>query len=123
MSVNKYPDNWWEIAYSRKCDVDFTCERCGHPHDPDNGYTLTVHHLNGNPADCRKANLAVLCQRCHLHVQAVPFVCLVNQLEMFDDFELRWLRPHLEGLGLTVPAVPVGSRRTPGQPDGVALTG
>jgi hypothetical protein len=31
---------------------------------------LTVHHLNGVKADCRWWNLASLCQRCHLTIQA-----------------------------------------------------
>jgi len=30
---------------------------------------LTVHHLNGDKADCRWWNLASLCQRCHLTIQ------------------------------------------------------
>lgn len=30
---------------------------------------LTVHHLNGNKADCRWHNLIAACQRCHLNVQ------------------------------------------------------
>jgi len=66
---------------------------------------ITVHHLNGNPGDCRPANLAVLCQRCHLHVQNMPLYKLANQLEMFGDFELIWLQPHLKGLGIPVPGV------------------
>lgn len=70
---------------------------------------LTVHHLNCDPGDCRRANLAALCQRCHLHVQNIPLVQLANQLEMFEPFELRWLQPHLEGLGILAPAVGVRS--------------
>ncbi|GAH88897.1 unnamed protein product, partial [marine sediment metagenome] len=27
---------------------------------------LTVHHLDGNKANCEDWNLAALCQRCHL---------------------------------------------------------
>jgi hypothetical protein len=30
---------------------------------------LTVHHLDGNKANCRWMNLVALCQRCHLAVQ------------------------------------------------------
>jgi hypothetical protein len=77
------------------------CERCGHPYTKGDGEwsacdarcthggpigffgafpfpcvaarwrILTVHHLNGNKADCRWWNLAALCQRCHLRVQRV----------------------------------------------------
>lgn len=32
---------------------------------------LTVHHLDGVPSNCDYTNLVALCQRCHLHVQAV----------------------------------------------------
>lgn len=52
-----------------KQKAGWCCERCGHPHDPRAGYTLTVHHLDGDKQNCRSANLAVLCQRCHLSVQ------------------------------------------------------
>ena len=55
-------------------------ERCNHlgptqpdPDVPDLWYAqwriLTVHHLNGDKADCRWWNLAALCQRCHLTIQ------------------------------------------------------
>ena len=30
---------------------------------------LTVHHVNGDKADCRWWNLVPLCQRCHLNIQ------------------------------------------------------
>ena len=29
----------------------------------------TVHHINGNKADCSYENLLYCCQRCHLHIQ------------------------------------------------------
>jgi len=35
-------------------------------HDPDHGYTLTVHHRDGDPGHNDPANLVALCQRCHL---------------------------------------------------------
>lgn len=45
------------------------CEHCGHSNDPEGGYALTVHHLNGDKSDCSFENLVALCQRCHLHIQ------------------------------------------------------
>jgi len=81
------------------------CERCGHPDDARAGYMLTVHHLNGNTEDSRRANLAALCQRCHLHIQNITLDHLSNQLEMFEPFELLWLDPHLYRLGLPVPKI------------------
>lgn len=92
-----------------RAEAGFCCERCLHPDDPQAGYMLTVHHLNGVPEDCRRANLAVLCQRCHLHIQNIPLDRLANQLELFDDFELRWLQPHLEGLGVRFPSAWISS--------------
>jgi len=66
----RYPANWAEIALEVKRRAGGRCERCGHLHDPANGRTLTVHHLDGNPANCAPENLVALCQACHLHVQA-----------------------------------------------------
>jgi hypothetical protein len=43
---------------------------------------LTVHHLSGEKADCRFWNLASLCQRCHLLIQAKVHL------------ERRWNREH-----------------------------
>ena len=66
-----YPDNWEEIARSVKDRADWHCEHCGHEHDPEHGYTLTVHHLDGVKSNVDAANLVALCQRCHLHIQAI----------------------------------------------------
>ena len=65
-----YPANWDEIARRVKGAAGWRCEHCGHPHEPDAGYTLTVHHLDGDPANNAPSNLVALCQRCHLSVQA-----------------------------------------------------
>ncbi len=65
-----YPPNWPEIATRVKERAGWRCENCGHPHDPQGYYCLTVHHINGDPSDCRERNLVALCQRCHLSIQA-----------------------------------------------------
>jgi hypothetical protein len=65
-----YPPDWDKIAQEIKDQADWKCENCDHPHDPENGHTLTVHHLDLNPANCVCANLVALCQRCHLSIQA-----------------------------------------------------
>lgn len=67
--IHGYPLNWDDIANEIKDQARWQCEHCGHPHDPEYGYTLTVHHLDGNLPDCRYKNLVALCQRCHLHIQ------------------------------------------------------
>lgn len=69
-STGDYPPNWKQIANEVKDAADWQCVRCGHPHDPKAGYTLTVHHLDLNPANNVWYNLAALCQRCHLRIQA-----------------------------------------------------
>lgn len=68
-----YPKDWPKIATRIKEAANWRCEHCNHPHDPASGHTLTVHHLDGNPANCDNDNLVALCQRCHLHIQARYF--------------------------------------------------
>ncbi len=65
-----YPDNWDEIALAMKTWANWKCEHCGHKHEPETGYALTVHHLDGIRMNCSWRNLLVCCQRCHLHIQA-----------------------------------------------------
>lgn len=53
---------------------------------------LTVHHLNGVKWDCRWWNLAALCQRCHLEIQARV---LMERVYPFEHSE--WFKPHAAG--------------------------
>jgi len=53
---------------------------------------LTVHHLNGNKADCRWWNLAALCQRCHLTIQG-----RVVMERAFIVEHSAWMKPHAAG--------------------------
>lgn len=64
-----YPADWHLLARRIKDVAGWQCTRCGHVHDPDRGYTLTVHHLDGDPGHNDPANLVALCQRCHLRAQ------------------------------------------------------
>lgn len=89
----EYPADWKEIATRVKAEAGNRCIRCGHP-DGDRmrkevweGHTLvpcddrcshrhdgklralTVHHLDGDKANCRWWNLLALCQACHLTIQ------------------------------------------------------
>lgn len=68
--MNTYPPEWPAIAERIKETASWRCEHCGHPHDVASGHVLTVHHLDGNKANCTESNLVALCQRCHLHIQA-----------------------------------------------------
>ena len=85
---NDYPENWDEIAKAIKDAADWKCERCGHSHDVDAGYMLTVAHMIPDKANVEKWNLAALCQRCHLHCQhKIDF----EQSYMFEHSEwVQW---------------------------------
>jgi hypothetical protein len=87
---SKYPDNWKEIAKAVKDEADWKCVRCGKLHDPENGYTLTVHHLDINPENSAWWNLAPLCQRCHLSIQSKV---IMERPYMFSHSE--WFRPYV----------------------------
>lgn len=53
---------------------------------------LTVHHLDGNKANCRWWNLVALCQRCHLQIQGRV------QMERVWPWEhSEWFRPYVAG--------------------------
>jgi len=77
-----YPPNWKDIAKACKDAAGWRCVRCGHEHDRATGHVLTVHHLDMNPANCEWWNLAALCQKCHLSIQARVIM------------ERVWLMPH-----------------------------
>lgn len=53
---------------------------------------LTVHHLDGNKANCRWWNLAALCQRCHLTIQGKVRMERVWPWEHSD-----WFKPYVAG--------------------------
>lgn len=91
-STGEYPENWAEIANTVKDEAGWRCVRCGHPHDPPAGYTLTVHHLDLNPANCAWWNIPALCQRCHLRIQNK--VVLERQW-IFEHTE--WFKPYVAG--------------------------
>lgn len=87
-----------------KAEVGFRCERCGTPERPEGGHTLTTNLLIKELGVITQDNLVVLCRHCQGHIQHMSLLSLVNQLAIFDNFELRWLQPHLEGLGVPLPA-------------------
>jgi len=103
MPKNMLPGERWEINYWAKSEAGFKCERCGRKEDPQSDNMLDVIALDKELPVFKWANLVVLCPSCRDFVQGIPWACLANQLEMFDDFEMRWLRPHLEGLGIPGP--------------------
>ncbi len=52
-----YPEDWDVIAKAVKEAAGWLCEHCGHVHEVASGYVLTVHHLDGDPANCDDSNL------------------------------------------------------------------
>jgi hypothetical protein len=87
---SQYPPNWNEIAQAVKDAADWKCVRCGHRHEPETGYTLTVHHLDIDPRNCAWWNIPALCQRCHLSIQGKV---ILERDWMFDHSE--WFRPYV----------------------------
>lgn len=92
MSVDTYPADWKQIATAVKDAAGWRCIRCGHAHEPATGYTLTVHHLTGQKANCAWWNLAALCQRCHLRIQGRVKMERVWMLE-----HSAWFKPYVAG--------------------------
>lgn len=88
-----YPPNWREIATAVKELAGWRCVRCGAAHVNRPGYTLTVHHLNMDAADCRWFNLAPLCCKCHLQIQHK--VIMDRPWVMTEHSE--WFRPYASG--------------------------
>ena len=88
-----YPPEWTkEFRDGIRREAGNKCERCGHPHEPAAGYSLTVHHLDNNKGNIARWNLAALCQRCHLAIQGKIFL---PQFFMFEHTD--WFKPHVEG--------------------------
>jgi len=84
-----YPPDWQEISKRVKEDAGWKCIRCGHPDDRESGHMLTVHHLDMNPGNCAWWNLAALCQKCHLRIQAKVIMerpWLLEHSEWFKPF-------------------------------------
>jgi hypothetical protein len=92
ISGSTYPPDWPDIAKRCKEAAAWRCVRCGHLHDPARGYTLTVHHLDMDPSNCRWWNLAALCQRCHLQIQAKV---VMERVWMFEH--TPWFKPYVAG--------------------------
>lgn len=93
-----YPPSWTkEFRDGFRAERGNTCERCKHPHNPEKGYALTIHHLDNNKSNCEEWNLAALCQRCHLHIQ--------NKVDMFQEYAFEhsaWMKPHVEGMNVAI---------------------
>ncbi len=96
---NEYPNDWHAIAWAVKARANWKCIRCGHDHETDSGYMLTVHHLDSNKGNCAWWNLAALCQRCHLSVQARV---RMSQGMLFPHLVAPWFVPYLWGRNVAI---------------------
>lgn len=92
LTESGYPIVWPAISVHVKEAAGWSCVRCGHPHDLPSRHVLTVHHLDGQKANCRWWNLPALCQRCHLHIQ---ITVRMAQGFMFEHTE--WFKPYAAG--------------------------
>ena len=76
MDRSLYPDNWEAIARAVKVEADWRCRHCGkqcrRPGEQhiSQKYTLTVAHLDHDPANCERDNLQAMCAPCHLRYDA-----------------------------------------------------
>ena len=77
---------------SVRAEAGDKCIRCGHVHEVETGYVLTVHHFDGNKANNEWWNLMALCQRCHLQVQGRVNPHLPYFLE-----HSAWAKPYIAG--------------------------
>lgn len=122
IAKGNYPDDWNTVAAAVKDASGRRCVRCLHPDDPSdtprgmfcdvkcrhekNGKqrVLTVHHMNGDKADCRWFNLLPLCQVCHLQIQGkvipeVPY--LWAHTEWFTPYACGFYAAYYGGQDIT----------------------
>lgn len=76
MTRERYPADWERIALRVKEAAGWVCQGCGKqcrkPGEPFDRHTrtLTVHHIDFTPENCREDNLIALCAPCHLRADA-----------------------------------------------------
>ena len=92
MDRSRYPPDWPAIARWVKDAAGWHCEECGHPHDPETDYVLTVHHIDGDTTNNTYCNLVALFQRCHLAIHGKKY--LIGQW-IFPFAQPEWLRRRL----------------------------
>lgn len=90
--TGEYPADWKAIAVAVKDAARWCCIRCGHAHDIITRRCLTVHHMDGDKANCRWWNLLPLCQVCHLTIQGKVIPERPYLWEHSD-----WIKPYVAG--------------------------
>lgn len=86
--------NGFKVHLAQLCDDVCDPERCRalRIHDRGGVHCLTVHHLDGDKANGAWWNLLVLCNSCHLQVQAKV---IVERPWLFDHSE--WFQVYVAG--------------------------
>lgn len=84
--MTTYPADWKQISEAIKTMDKWCCRTCGHPHEPEDGYSLGVHHRDGDPTNCTPDNLVALCQRCHLTAQARLYASVGIKAGCYQEF-------------------------------------
>lgn len=83
--MSDYPEAWKNgtIQIYIRERAEHQCEHCGMAFDIGTNLATearnadgkpsigTVHHINGDKSDCSYENLVYVCQKCHLHIQAL----------------------------------------------------
>jgi hypothetical protein len=91
--LGDYPAEWPGVAWLVKSIAGWRCERCGRPNSGTNdGFCLTVHHLDGLKSNLQLWNLAALCAKCHLKIQS-----RVNFYQVWAFEHSRWMAVHVDG--------------------------
>jgi len=81
--MNDYPNLWKRKLIQKRVRerAQHRCEHCGIEFHEGTNIAIchyradgkpvigTVHHIDGNPANCSMRNLVYLCQKCHMFVQ------------------------------------------------------
>lgn len=87
----RYPASAWRTL--TKPDPERVAVRAGSPLEVQAAWrVLTVHHFNGDKADCRWWNLGALCQRCHLTIQGK-----VQMDRVWPHEHSEWFKPYVAG--------------------------
>jgi hypothetical protein len=117
-STGEYPPNWKEIATTVKDEAGWKCVRCGHAHDIEAGYMLTVHHLTLEKDNCAWWNTPALCQRCHLKIQGKVIMERPWFLPHSD-----WFKPYVAGYYAFVYGLPDDKQSVMDRMDELILMG
>ncbi|ANP78529.1 5-methylcytosine-specific restriction enzyme A [Vibrio crassostreae] len=73
-----YSPDWASISSSFRSELNYTCQHCS-VCLKDHKKLLHTHHVNGNKADNKRANLRALCADCHRKQPHHGHLCVSNE--------------------------------------------